>query len=442
MTEKNITTELSPITRVFSEIMKDNQQKKHEENLKHKFDAGLNLMSIRSVAITPDNKYLIITHESNSRIKVIDLSKLEVMPHRYDAHKQTVRLVSPALDSKSFYSASWDGCFMRYDIQTGKHVILFCGTRSPAVFLDPEERYLFTAEYPDDSDNYFNIGRCWDLKKRKTVSIYEVRRKVLYPLGIDIAYDQYNAYMGCDGTMMKFNLKGKKPVFKYFDNETAIRKIAVSENFVVSANCDGEIRVFRKSGEYHLIIKASNYEVKDVKITRDESMMISSSDDGCIKCWSMKNGEEQFSCKAHRSMIWSFCFANDESLIISGGTDGYISFIDRYTGNIILRMYNLQLENEILAVVPKDKNFPNGYFYTSNNNFIDVFSEENHSTIKRLDENDRRRHIYINTLNCKNLVLKKIKPKSQYDEMVNNFFNQRSMQHELRFQNKIKSLGY
>ncbi len=441
-THSNTTNELSSVARIFSEIMKDNEIKSREKQLKHKFNPALKLMPIRSVAVTPNNKYLIITHENTSKIKVIDLSKLEVMPFNYNAHAMTVRLVSPATDNASFYTSSWDGSFMQYSIISGKHVILFCGTRSPSVFLDPNGKYLFTAEYPDDYDNDFNIGRCWDLNKRKTVAIYEVKRKVLYPLGIDIAYDQNYAYMGCDGTMMKFNLSGKKPVLKYFDNQTGVRKIAVSEKYVAAASCDGKIRIFKKNGDYHLLIDASKYEVKDIKISNDESFIVGCSDDGYVRCWSLENAVERFSCKAHRSMIWSFCFASNENLVVSGGTDGMISFIDTETGKLILRMYNLAMDNEMLVSVPKDMNFPNGYFYTTNNEFVDVYSEEKNSKLNHLDSNDRKRQIYIDKLNCKNLVLNRIKLNSRYNTLTDHFFSKNHKEPGLKFQQRIKALGY
>ena len=441
MTANNTPTDLTPVARICSEIIRNDHLQTNTTKLKHRLNPGLRLLSIRSVAITPDNKYLIITHEYTSQIKVIDLTRLELMPFKYNSHITTVRLVSPAPDSTSFYTASWDGCFMHYNIIDGSHKILFCGTRSPSVFLDPNQKYLFTAEYPEDSNTGYNIGRCWDMNKKRTIAIYKMKRKVMQPQGVDIAYDQKHVFVGCDGTVIKFDLSGKKQLIKYFDIEIGVRKIAISENFVAAASNNGILRIFRKNGEHHLHIEVSKYEVKDIKIVQDESLIVCANDDGTIRCLSLKTGKERFSCKAHKSGIWSCCLANNDQIIVSGGTDGLISFIDIRTGKIILQMYNLKQDNEFVATVPPDKNFPNGFFYTSDKDFIDVYAEEENNTINVLENTDYKRQAYINKLNCKNLVLNKIKPKSQYDELVNKFFRHRPIQSELKFQEKIKSIG-
>lgn len=441
MTAKDSLSNLSPVARIFFEITRNDDLPATGAKLKHRLNTGLKLLSIRSVAITPDNKYLIITHEYTSQIKVIDLTRLVVMPFKYNAHITTVRLVSPSPDSASFYTASWDGCFMHYHIAKGTHEILFCGTRSPSVFLDPKLKYLFTAEYPEDSDTGYNIGRCWDMNKKRTIAIYKMKRKVMQPQGVDIAYDQKHVFVGSDGTVIKFDFTGKKRLTQYFDIKIGVRKIAISENFVAAASNNGILRVFRKNGEPHLQAEVSKYEVKDIKIVQDESLIVCANDDGTIKCLSLNTGEIRFSCKAHKSGIWSCCLASNDQIIISGGTDGLISFIDMTNGKIILQMYNLKEDNELIATVPPDHNFPNGLFYTTDKDFIDVYAEDENNSIIMLENTDNHRLAYINKLNCKNLVLNRIKNKSQYNNLIDDFFNHRPLYSELKFQEKIKSLS-
>ena len=267
-----------------------------------------------------------------------------------------------------------------------------------------------------------------------------MKRKHFWPESVDIAYDQNYVYLGCDGTVMKFNLFGAKPLLKYFESECGIRKIAASDKFIAAASNDGILRIYRKNGDLLRHIEVSNFQIMDVKIAKDESFIVCGSSDGTVNCWSLLTGEKRFSNRAHKSMIWSLCLANNDTLIVSGATDGLINFINAGTGEIILQMFNLKKDKDILVSVPHDKNFPNGYFYTSNKDFIDVYDKNVDGNFDLLENNVNRRLAYINKLNCKNLILNRIKPTSQYDTLLSNFFNNHHTRTELRFRNLPKSL--
>ncbi len=56
-------------------------------------DTGVN--GVRSVNVTSDERFLIITFESSlPRIRVVDLEKLEYLPHSFSGHTASVRITS------------------------------------------------------------------------------------------------------------------------------------------------------------------------------------------------------------------------------------------------------------------------------------------------------------------------------------------------------------
>jgi WD40 repeat protein len=73
--------------------------------LKHDYKPACLHHGVRSVNLTHDNRYLIITYMSNhGYIRVIDLEKLELLPYRYLGHTDSVRMVSVSKNNQYFYT--------------------------------------------------------------------------------------------------------------------------------------------------------------------------------------------------------------------------------------------------------------------------------------------------------------------------------------------------
>lgn len=432
MNGNNINTEISKIKNVFSEITGYNGRKNLENDLNHRIKFNGRLKPVQSISITPDDKYLSISYTDSPKLRVVDLTKLEFMPHKYDFHHLTVRQIASSPDSLSLYTASWDGCFMKINIPDGTGKMLFCGTRSPSVFIDSMERYLFVAEYPDNTIDDCNSGRCWDLQNNKTVAMYHSASERLHPESVDVAYDQEFVYTGSDGAVYKWELNNEQPIHRYFACSCGIRKITVSKTLVAAASNDGVLRIHKKSGELYRYITASKYEIKDVRIAKDESFIVASIDNGTIKCWSLKTFEERFSLKVHASVIWSIRLMNSDTVLVTGGTDGLINFINITTGEVLLKMYNFHKDMEMLVSVPGDKNMPNGFFYTTNKDYIEVYAKNKNGSDKILDKTDKNRLAYIDKLNLKNLIIRRLKNTNQYNTLLDNYSKNKTLLTDLK----------
>ena len=410
---------------------------KSSSALRHMFRLNRGFSGVRSVNVTSDSNYLIITFEdSKARIRVLDLKKLEFLPHKYRGHTDSVRLTSITRDNKAFYTASWDGSSRRFDIASGKCTQIFSGFgRSPSCFLEPEQKYLFTASYDSDHDlKAKNSGRCWDISTGKTKYMYKHNNARIFPECIDIVYSDGKVYTGSDdGIAYKWNFKGNKPILKFFAFDGTIRKIAVSANYFAAACTDGQVRVHNKfSGECYKNFLHSKAEVRDVRISRDETKLWSASDDGSISCFDMVTGELMYHRKPHSFWIWSICLMSDDKILVTGSSDNSISFISTDTGQILAQLLNLQLENDLLISCPPDKIFPNGFFYTTNFDLIQVMTRNNINNInEKLDLDDPRRKAYINKLNLKNLVITRLKSNGHYTSLTRQYIQNQKILNNL-----------
>lgn len=421
------------------ELNRNIEVKKNLE-LRHRFEIKRSCRGVRSVNITNNNRYLIITFEEYAKIRVLDLEKLEFLPHEYNGHTASVRLTSITRDNQYFHTASWDGSSRRYEIASGKCTQVFSGFgRSPSCFV-AEEKYLFTASYESDKDlDSVNTGRCWNLASGKVIQLYKHTEARKTTECIDIAYDQEFIYTGSDdGQAFQWNLKGEKPILKYFECEGSVRKIAISKKYLTAACTDGFIRVHDKhSGKSFWCFEHGNTDVREVRITSDETKCFSAAEDGTVCCFNLVSGELIYKRKIHSLHIWSICLMPDEKVIVTGSGDGSIVFMAAASGKILVRLMNLPWDNEILLSCPPDKAFPSGFFYTTNRDFIQVVAMDKNRIIKEIMElDDPRREAYIDKLNLKNLVINKFKSNSLYKKMTDNYLKQKN---KLNGVNKNKS---
>lgn len=400
--------------------------------LRHTFKLNCGHNGVRSVNVTSDDRYLIITFEgSKGRICVVDLKRLEFLPHEYSGHTNSVRLTSITNDNNAFYTASWDGTSRRFDISSGECTQILSGFgRSPSCFLDSDQKYLFTASYDSDHDlRSKNAGRCWDLSSGKAIYTYKHNQERVFPECIDVAYDEGIVYTGSDdGVAYKWDLKGEKPILKYFQCDASVRKVAVSHNYFAAACTDGYVRVHKKlSGDRFEYFWHGDTDVRDVRISKDERKLWSAAEDGSIACFSLLTCELIYHQRPHSFWIWSICLMNNDKILVCGSGDGSVAFVSADSGQTLAKLLNLPCNNDFLIACPSDKMFPTGFFYTTNKDLIQVVMEDGKGgTQKKLDLDDPRREVYINKLNLKNLVLTRLRSEGQYTSLTKRFLqNQR-----------------
>lgn len=414
------------------ELNRQSQQKTGEA-LRHRIKIKEGCNGVRSVNVTSDGRYLIITYESSiPRIRIADLHKLEFLPHAYDGHTDSVRLTSIARDNKAFYTASWDGSSRRFEIASGKCTQVLSGFgRCPSCFLDAQQKYLFTASYDSDCDlELKNTGRCWEVLSGEALRTYRHthERKILE--AIDIAYDGVKVYTGSDdGYGYRWTLDSETPEMEYFSFKGAVRKIAVSDNFFAAACTDSMVRVHKKlTGEPYIYLKHSEKDVREVRISGDESRLWTATDNGSVSCYNLVTGDLLYNRKLHSLWIWSMCLMSDDKIIVTGSGDGTVAFISADSGQVLAQLFNLPGCSEFLITCPPDNAFPAGFFYTTNHDYIEVVEgnrgEHNEEILKK---NDPRRSPYIERLNMKYVVITRIKSNGHYNSLTGHYLNNKEL---------------
>jgi WD40 repeat protein len=414
--------------------------------LSHSIRTDFGLNSVRSVNVTSDNRFLIITYEKSiPRIRIVDLEKLEFLPYDYSGHTDSVRMTRVTRDNKAFHTASWDGSSRRFEIESGKCDLILSGFgRSPSCFLEPEQKLLFTASYDADCDlESKNSGRCWDLTSGKTIGLYRHTNERLCPESIDIVYENGRVYTGSDdGCAYQWDINGEKKLLKYFSFNGCVRKLALSPNYFAAACTDGIARVhYKHTGIFFRHFFHLDKDVREVRISKDEKRLWTATDGGTVSCFNLLTGKLIYSRKVHPLWIWSICLMNDEKILVTGSGDGSVAFLSAESGQILAQIYNLPGNNDFLITCPSDKAFPTGFFYATDTDLIQVIKEDKEmQTQELLDLNDPRRIEYINKLNLKNLIITKLRNTKHYTSLTENYMTNKNLLDQLRGGNRTYML--
>lgn len=418
-------------TNAFPDVMREDHGQS-EGLLKHEYrhDKGLN--GVRSVNITGDRRYLIITYEKAvPRVRVVDLENLEFLPHRYEGHTASVRLTCITGDDRAFHTASWDASSRRFEIESGKSSHLLSGFgRSPSCFLHPDQKHLFIASY--DADYYLdakNNGRCFDLSSGKVVTFYRHTDERISPEAVDIAFNDGKVFTGSDdGTAVMWNYRNGRPVMKYFSFKGTVRKLAISKKYLAAACTDGMVRVHHKlSGKSHVWFLHGEKDVREVRISKDEARIWSATECGIVRCFNLVTGEMIYQRRVHSLWIWSMCLSKDEKLLITGSGDGTVAFLSADNGQVLARLHNMEGTDSLLISCPPDKTFPNGFFYTDNTYLINVYKNREDNIREYLGLEDLKREVYINRLNLRNLIITRLKNSGHYNSLTDNYLQNRKL---------------
>ena len=401
----------------------------HKYNLPHKPEG------VRSVNVSSDDKYLIITNESRAgKIRVVDMEKLAFLSPDYAGHTASARLTSINKSNTAFYTGSWDGTARRFEIVTGNCTeILYGFGRCPTVFIDANESYLFTGSYDTDLDfESGNTGRCWDLASRKAVNFYPHNKERQEIECMDIAYDQEYVYTGSDdGCSYLWPMEGGAPLFKYFECNGSVRKVAVSSKYFAAACTDGVVRLYKKlSAEPVFSFQHAEKDIREVRISLDEKKLYTGGADGSISCFNIPSGELIYHRQVHTNWIWSMCLMHGDRVLVTGSRDGTIGFLSTETGEILAQLYNLPDKADFLITCPpdRDRGFPMGLFFTTNTDLVQVLAcNEEKGTQEILNTDDIRRETYLNKLNLKNLVITRLKNNGRFQSFTEKYYRNRMM---------------
>ena len=113
-------------------------------------------------------------------------------------------------------------------------------------------------------------------------------------------------------------------VQKFGGHEAAILSVALSGDKVFSSSKDKTIRVWDLDGDNIFIIRGHTAPINEIKLSPDESWVVSASDDGSLRIWDSKTGKPLTSPLSLPFRILSVDISRDGTLITCAGADGQV----------------------------------------------------------------------------------------------------------------------
>ncbi|MBN2546963.1 MAG: hypothetical protein JXB50_14270 [Spirochaetes bacterium] len=277
--------------------------------------------SIRSVAISPDNKY-IVSGSDDGFIKLWNIisGKNE---KTFKAHQIKVSFVKVTPDGKYIVSSGFEGSYIYptiklWDINTGSEIRKFHGYNGDSsISITPDGKYLISGSgYPVDINNA-NIN-LWDINTGEVIRIFKGHR--IGVSSVDITPDgNYIISGGFDSTLKLWDLNTGK-IIRTFPSGI-IKQIVITPdgNYIVSGGSRMKLwniktgNIVREFDEYN--------GHASLVVTSDGKYIISGGNNNTIKIWDIVTGKIIKSFEGHRNYnnnsILSIALSIDNKYIVS-----------------------------------------------------------------------------------------------------------------------------
>ncbi|XP_033226844.1 protein FAN-like isoform X2 [Belonocnema kinseyi] len=215
------------------------------------------------------------------------------------------------------------------------------------------------------SNNFVSVGHDGNLKFY-SINCRKLTRSVVIsslPLSSCISYQissQCNVIVvgSWDNNLIFYDVEFGKVIDSILGHEDAISCLAFSaiNNVIISGSWDCTAKVWRtytsgskiKPAEYLVAQLDHDCKVTSINISRDESLLVSGTEDGELFLWSMETYNLQFNVKGHSAKVNAITFEPESKNIISCGSDKVLSVIDVRTST---QIYHKILEVEATSLM-------------------------------------------------------------------------------------------
>ncbi len=193
---------------------------------------------VRSVAVTPDGKY-VVSGSGDNTVRLWELATGQEV-RRFTGHDDAVLSVAVTPDGKYVVSGSDDKTVRLWDLATGKEVRRFTGHEQPvrSVAVTPDGKYVV-------SGSWDHTVRLWELATGQ-----EVRRLTGHDDGVwSVAVTPDSKYVvsgSWDKTVRLWDLATGQEVRRFTGREDWVSSVAVTPDgqYVVSGSEDNTVRVW------------------------------------------------------------------------------------------------------------------------------------------------------------------------------------------------------
>jgi len=375
-----------------------------ESNLSHSIVLSvMNTLPLRS-AIVSDDGILIITSTAIPLIRGIDLKNNGEVLFDNLSHKRTVRNIYIDQDRGVFFSGSWDGSAMMFNLRTGEKLMKYSGHNGRIPMLKSFKDKLYVANYTGDINPLMmNSLSVFDIETGSFISHIAQHgfRKGIETIGLCFDPAKDHLYTGSDdGKVYKRSITGDI-LLEFCGHEDSIRNVSLNpDGSILATSCsDRRLRLFDTESGKLIGSALLPHETLDAKFSDDKVI---------VACWNgtsyafdLKTMEQKTEYSCHWSSLWTLNLCNNNKTVVTASVDGSVGFFD-IKGELICLYVLLNDPNDFLWI-SFSNNEKKPEFYTNNpQRYIKVFRiSQNGEQIKVSDSEAQE---YYNKHNNKAMI--------------------------------------
>lgn len=271
-----------------------------------------------------ENKKMIISGASDNKIKIWDF-KSQKLTKTLEGHIGRVSSINIFNNGKSIISSSWDKTIKVWDMKNGKVLKNLRGHTGliNCSVISQNEKFIISG----GDDGIINV---WDIKNNKILQtlfhkgsiqhlIIKNDNKTIISVSNQFAFDSFE-------DIKIWNLNTGQLLFTLLNRNTfSIIDIDISlnEKFLISSSLDGTIKMWDiKNGKLLKVITTSRAAISSIKISNDMKYLIVASFDKSINIWNIESAKLIKKIMGYSGSINNIDITNDNKFIVSALSDG------------------------------------------------------------------------------------------------------------------------
>ena len=283
-------------------------------------------------AVWNDDETLIVTTGYDHTAKLWD-AETGALLQTFSGHTDFVWRTVWSQDESRILTVSGDGTARVWDVETGRQLLALTGHEewiNQAVW-SPDETSIATAS--DDAS-----VRIWDAQTGTELAVLGHQDGVM-----SVAWNaEGDTILTGDGSGQariwawdSFEPQFELPALRGNAGNYWQATWNAAENLILTASDDSAayLRIWNAdTGQPHMDFDGHSAAVRQAWWSRDESRILSASEDGTARIWDAQTGEELLAFAGHTDAVLRASWNKDETRVLSAGDDGVARIWDAATG--------------------------------------------------------------------------------------------------------------
>ncbi|MEL7001608.1 MAG: caspase family protein [Bacteroidota bacterium] len=305
--------------------------------------------TIKSVAFTPDGKYL-LTGSRDKTIKLWEIASGREL-RTFFGHTSTINDISVSSDGKFFISSSADQTAKMWEITTGKLIKSFNGHNDylTSVDISNDNKLLLTSGF--DTQAYL-----WDISSSQVIDTFKVNPEKGLGYGTDARFNpRYNqiAFGNDNKTVTIHNERSEQPSYELKPENgwcggcATFIDYSTDGKYLLSGSKDGPFKLIDTGdGTTFKTFEEEYEEYTSVEINSEASRALLVGEDS-IRLYDVQKAKLIYKIKAnHSAPVNDGGFSPDGNMIVTVGDDQTITLYNTEDGSVIKSLMGFLQERD------------------------------------------------------------------------------------------------